>query len=301
MKTAVDRTCIDRFLQHLGIERRLSPHTATNYARDLRALAEFMERGNLSDWKRVDSQHVRVFAARAHAGGLSPRSVQRRLSAVRGFFNYLLRERIVTSNPAVEIRAPKAARRLPGTLDVDQLNQLLDIPAEDALAVRDKAIMELFYSSGLRLDELVGLDIGQLDLPDRTVRVLGKGRKTRVVPVGRKAIEALRAWLRERATLADLDDPALFVGRNGTRLKHRAIQLRIAYWARRKGLPAHVHPHLFRHSFATHLLESSKDLRGVQELLGHADISTTQIYTHLDFAHLARTYDASHPRAKRKT
>jgi len=298
---AHDRNQIDGYLKHLGTERRLSPHTATNYARDLRALAEFMERGNLSDWKRVDSQHVRVFAARAHAGGLSPRSVQRRLSAVRGFFNYLLRERIVTSNPAVEIRAPKAARRLPGTLDVDQLNQLLDIPAEDALAVRDKAIMELFYSSGLRLDELVGLDIGQLDLPDRTVRVLGKGRKTRVVPVGRKAIEALRVWLRERATLADLDDPALFVGRNGTRLKHRAIQLRIAYWARRKGLPAHVHPHLFRHSFATHLLESSKDLRGVQELLGHADISTTQIYTHLDFAHLARTYDASHPRAKRKT
>jgi len=298
---ALDRNQIDGYLKHLGTERRLSPHTATNYARDLRALAEFMERGNLSDWKRVDSQHVRVFAARAHAGGLSPRSVQRRLSAVRGFFNYLLRERIVTSNPAVEIRAPKAARRLPGTLDVDQLNQLLDIPAEDALAVRDKAIMELFYSSGLRLDELVGLDIGQLDLPDRTVRVLGKGRKTRVVPIGRKAIEALRVWLRERATLADLDDPALFVGRNGTRLKHRAIQLRIAYWARRKGLPAHVHPHLFRHSFATHLLESSKDLRGVQELLGHADISTTQIYTHLDFAHLARTYDASHPRAKRKT
>jgi integrase/recombinase XerC len=297
----LDRNHIDGYLKHLGTERRLSPHTATTYARDLRALAEFMERGNLSDWKRVDSQHVRVFAARAHAGGLSPRSVQRRLSAVRGFFNYLLRERIVTSNPAVEIRAPKAARRLPGTLDVDQLNQLLDIPAEDALAVRDKAIMELFYSSGLRLDELVGLDIGQLDLPDRTVRVLGKGRKTRVVPVGRKAIEALRVWLRERATLADLDDPALFVGRNGTRLKHRAIQLRIAYWARRKGLPAHVHPHLFRHSFATHLLESSKDLRGVQELLGHADISTTQIYTHLDFAHLARTYDASHPRAKRKT
>ena len=227
--------------------------------------------------------------------------MQRRLSAVRGFFNYLLRERIVTSNPALEIRAPKAAKRLPGTLDVDQLNQLLDIPAEDALAIRDKAIMELFYSSGLRLDELVGLDMGHLDLADRTVRVLGKGRKTRVVPVGRKAVEALRAWQRERATLAAVEDAALFVGRNGSRLKHRAVQLRIAYWARRKGLPSHVHPHLFRHSFATHLLESSKDLRGVQELLGHADISTTQIYTHLDFAHLARTYDASHPRAKRKT
>ncbi|HEU4779670.1 MAG TPA: tyrosine recombinase XerC [Steroidobacteraceae bacterium] len=296
-----DRNLIAGYLQHLGTERRLSPHTSSNYARDLRALADFMERGNLADWARVDSQHVRVFAARAHAGGLGPRSVQRRLSAVRGFFNYLLRERIVTSNPAVDIRAPKAARRLPGTLDVDQLNQLLDIPPEDALAVRDKAIMELFYSSGLRLDELVGLDIPHLDLADRTVRVLGKGRKTRVVPVGRKAVEALRIWLRERVALADIEDSALFVGRNGARLKHRAVQLRIAYWARRKGLPSHVHPHLFRHSFATHLLESSKDLRGVQELLGHADIATTQIYTHLDFAHLARTYDASHPRAKRKT
>jgi integrase/recombinase XerC len=296
-----DPALIDGYLAHLSKERRLSPHTSSNYARDLRALAEFAERGGLSHWKSLDSQHVRVFAARSHAGGLSPRSVQRRLSAVRGFFNYLLRERVVTSNPAADVRAPKAAKRLPGTLDVDQINQLLDIPPEDALAVRDKAIMELFYSSGLRLDELVSLDFGQLDLADRTVRVLGKGRKQRIVPVGRKAEEALRAWLKERGGLASPDDTAVFVTRNGGRLKHRAIQLRIAYWARRKGLPAHVHPHLFRHSFATHLLESSKDLRGVQELLGHADISTTQIYTHLDFAHLARTYDASHPRAKRKT
>jgi integrase/recombinase XerC len=295
-----DRSLIDGYLAHLAKERRLSPHTASNYARDLRALADFAERGNLPHWKTLDSQHIRVFAARAHAGGLNPRSVQRRLSAVRGFYNYLLRERLVASNPAMDVRAPKAAKRLPGTLDVDQINQLLDIPAEDALAVRDKAIMELFYSSGLRLDELVSLDGGQLDLADRTVRVLGKGRKVRIVPVGRKAAEALRAWLKERGALASPEETAVFVGRNGSRLKHRAIQLRIAYWARRKGLPAHVHPHLFRHSFATHLLESSKDLRGVQELLGHADISTTQVYTHLDFAHLARTYDASHPRAKRK-
>jgi integrase/recombinase XerC len=242
-----------------------------------------------------------VFAARSHASGLDPRSVQRRLSAVRGFFNYLVREGVVAHNPALDVRAPKAAKRLPATLDVDQLNQLLDIPPENALAVRDRAIMELFYSSGLRLAELVGLDITHLDLADRTVRVLGKGAKTRIVPVGRKACEAIRAWLKERSGIAAIEETALFTGQNGTRLKHRAIQLRIAYWARRKGLPAHVYPHLFRHSFATHLLESSKDLRGVQELLGHADISTTQIYTHLDFAHLARTYDASHPRAKRKT
>jgi integrase/recombinase XerC len=297
----VDRTLIDGYLAHLSQERRLSPHTSSNYARDLRALADFAERGGLAHWKTLDSQHIRVFAARAHAGGLSPRSVQRRLSAVRGFFNFLLRERVVTSNPAVDVRAPKAAKRLPGTLDVDQISQLLDIPLEDSLAVRDKAIMELFYSSGLRLDELVNLDLGHLDLADRTVRLLGKGRKQRIVPVGRKAEAALRAWLKDRGGLAKVGETAVFVGQNGARLKHRAIQLRIAHWARRKGLPAHVHPHLFRHSFATHLLESSKDLRGVQELLGHADISTTQIYTHLDFAHLARTYDASHPRAKRKT
>jgi len=297
---ALDRLLVDGYLRHLALERRLSPHTATNYARDLRALADFAERGNL-DWRQVDSQHVRMFAARAHAGGLSPRSVQRRLSATRGFFNYLLREGVVKSNPAVEIRAPKAAKRLPGTLDVDQINQLLDIPPEDALAIRDRAIMELFYSSGLRLDELVGLDLASLDLADRMVRVLGKGSKTRIVPVGRKAIEAIRAWLTARTQVASLEEAAMFVGRNGERLKHRAIQLRIAYWAKRKGLPSRVYPHLFRHSFATHLLESSKDLRGVQELLGHADIATTAIYTHLDFAHLARTYDASHPRAKRKT
>ena len=297
----LDRRWIDGYLAHLARERRLSPHTSSNYARDLAALFEFLERANVRDWKTVDSQHVRMFAARAHAGGLSPRSVQRRLSAVRGYFNYLVREGVAASNPAVEIRAPKAARRLPGTLDVDQITQLLEAPTGDALAVRDRAIMELFYSSGLRLAELVGLGLTDVDLVDRTARVLGKGAKTRIVPVGRKACEAIRAWLRERGALAGIDETALFVGRNGDRLKPRAVQLRIAYWARRAGLPSRVYPHLFRHSFATHLLESSKDLRGVQELLGHADISTTQVYTHLDFAHLARTYDASHPRAKRKT
>jgi integrase/recombinase XerC len=297
----LDRRWIDGYLRHLGKERRLSPHTASNYARDIGALGDFLDRGNVTDWKRVDSQHVRVFAARAHAGGLSPRSVQRRLSAVRSFFGYLVREGVAVSNPAVDIRAPKAPKRLPGTLDVDQITQLLQIPGDDPLAVRDRAIMELFYSSGLRLAELVGLALTDIDLADRTVRVLGKGAKTRIVPVGRKACEAVRAWLKERAALAAIDETALFVGRNGERLKPRAIQLRIAQWARRAGLPARVYPHLFRHSFATHLLESSKDLRGVQELLGHADISTTQVYTHLDFAHLARTYDASHPRAKRKS
>jgi integrase/recombinase XerC len=193
-----DRGEIDAYLRHLGKERRLSPHTSSNYARDIGALADFLERGNVNEWKRVDSQHVRVFAARAHAGGLSPRSVQRRLSAVRSFFTFLAREGVVAGNPAVDIRAPKAAKRLPGTLDVDQITQLLQVPGDDPLAVRDRAIMELFYSSGLRLAELVGLDLTHIDLADRTVRVLGKGAKTRIVPVGRKACEG-RARLAERA------------------------------------------------------------------------------------------------------
>jgi integrase/recombinase XerC len=219
---------------------------------------------------------------------------------VRTFYEFLLREGVVRSNPANEIRAPKAPRRLPSTLDADQMGRLLEIDGNESLSIRDRAIMELLYSSGLRLAELVGLDLPNLDLRDRTVRVLGKGSKTRIVPVGRKAVESLGAWLKERSGIARPDEAALFVGRNGRRLGPRAIQARVAGWARRQGLGVHVHPHLFRHSFASHLLESSGELRGVQELLGHADISTTQIYTHLDFQHLARIYDASHPRARRK-
>ncbi len=203
MTPGIDRRWIDGYLTHLAKERRLSPHTSSNYARDIGALADFLEHAGVGDWKRVDSQHVRMFAARAHAGGLGPRSVQRRLSAVRGFFGFLVREGAAASNPAMDIRAPKAARRLPGTLDVDQIAQLLEAPRGDALALRDRAIMELFYSSGLRLAELVGLAITDVDLADRTVRVLGKGSKTRIVPVGRKACEAMRAWLRERGALAD--------------------------------------------------------------------------------------------------
>jgi integrase/recombinase XerC len=197
------------------------------------------------------------------------------------------------------VRAPKAARRLPQTLDADQMARLLEIPAGEPFATRDRAMMELLYSSGLRLAEIVALDLGSLDLRDRVVHVLGKGRKARVVPVGRVAIRALEQWLVERAGLARPGEEALFIGRSGRRLGRRAVELRVAYWARRQGLPAHVYPHLFRHSFASHLLESGAELRGVQELLGHADIATTQIYTHLDFQHLARIYDATHPRARR--
>jgi integrase/recombinase XerC len=311
---------VSRFRRYMSSERRLSIHTDTSYARDLAALVKFCDRSGLGEWSALDTQHVRTFAAHSHAAGLAPRSIQRRLSAVRSFYEFLLREgrsggegptaapgagqrrrtQRITRNPAHEVRAPKAVRRLPQTLDADQMARLLQIPAGGRLISRDRAIMELLYSSGLRLAELVGLDVTSLDLKDRMVQVLGKGKKTRIVPVGRAAAEALRLWLKERAAVAKEQEAALFVGRSGARLGPRAVQARVAYWARRQGLGMHVHPHLFRHSFASHLLESSGELRGVQELLGHADISTTQIYTHLDFQHLARIYDATHPRARRK-
>ncbi len=296
---------IDRFLDHLALERRLSGHTIAAYRHDLRALAGFCGRRKLGAWLSVDHAQVRAFAAGEHAGGLGPRSVQRRLSAARSFFSYLEREGAAAQNPATGVRAPRAKKRLPATMDADQMAKLLAFRVDDRLSARDKAIMELFYSSGLRLAELVGLNVSAIDLDDRTVRVLGKGNRTRIVPVGRYAINALRTWLHERSALLKTagnkaDGAALFLGRGGRRLAARAVQLRVRTWARRQGLGVHVHPHLFRHSFATHLLESSGNLRGVQELLGHADIATTQIYTHLDFQHLAKVYDAAHPRARRR-
>jgi len=298
--TPAARDWLQRYARHLATERRYSPHTCSAYARDLAHLSDWCEQHQLADWSDLDAQQLRTFAARAHAGGLGARSIQRRLSAVRNFYAFLLREGAARNNPAIDIRAPKAKRMLPKALDADQMGRLLDWSPQTPLEVRDLAMMELFYSSGLRLAELVGLDLLQMDLADRTVRVLGKGSKTRIVPVGGKAIAALRAWLSQRSVFAKPDTSAVFVGRNGQRLGARAIQLRVAEAARRQGLPVTVNPHLFRHSFATHLLESSQDLRSVQELLGHADISTTQVYTHLDFQHLARVYDEAHPRARRK-
>jgi integrase/recombinase XerC len=307
---AGQREWIERFLGHLNGERRLSRHTIEAYRHDLGRLAAFCDARAIGGWTALGNPQVRAFAAAEHGAGLGPRSVQRRLSAVRTFYDYLLREGLGLReglrgvNPAHEVRAPKTAKRLPVTLDVDQMGRLLAFRATDSLSARDKAIMELFYSSGLRLAELVGLDLADIDLSDRTARVLGKGAKTRIVPIGRHAVAALRAWLKERATLlgggpAALQS-ALFVGRAGRRLAARAVQLRVGAWARRQGLEMHVHPHMFRHSFATHLLESGGDLRGVQELLGHSDIGTTQVYTHVDFQHLAAVYDAAHPRARRR-
>lgn len=289
------------FFKYLSVERRMSPHTDSNYRRDLKRFVGHCDRNELADWDRVDGQHVRSFAAAEHRQGASPRTIQRRLSAIRSFYNFLLREGAAKLNPAVDVQAPKAKKRLPATIDVDQMARLLSFRTDEEVSVRDKAMMELFYSSGLRLSELVGLDLIDIDLADRTVRVLGKGNKTRVVPVGKQAVEAISRWLPERTKLADVGNTALFVGVRGERISPRSVQKQVGEWAKRQGLGVHVHPHMFRHSFATHLLESSHNLRGVQELLGHANIATTQIYTHLDFQHLAKIYDAAHPRARRKT
>jgi integrase/recombinase XerC len=288
------------FLKRLATERRLSPHTVEAYERDLHALLEFCEREQIASFTALDSFNVRRFAAESHRRGLGARSVARRLSAVRTFLGYLIETGVLKSNAGVHVQAPKAPKRLPATLDADQVASLLAISGDDPVTLRDRAILELFYSSGLRLAELVGLNLGDVDAADRTVRVLGKGSKARVVPVGKQALAALNDWLAVRAELARAGELALFVGRRGDRVSPRTVQKRVNAWAKRQGTPTGVHPHMLRHSFATHVLESSRNLRAVQELLGHASLSTTQIYTHLDFQHLASVYDQAHPRARKR-
>ena len=290
---------IDAFLHHLQTERRLSANTCKHYQRDLAELLNWCNHTGIRHWKKLGTHHVRQYAAQCHRRGLGGRSIQRRLSALRSFYNYLLREQAVSLNPGLDVRAPKAEHHLPDTLTVDDITRMLTVNTRDTLAIRDLAILELMYSSGLRLAELVALDCADVDFNERVVRVTGKGSKTRVVPIGDKAVTALRAWLKLRPQQLAEGEAALFTGRNGTRLGARAIQKRVKEWARKQGIPGDLHPHTLRHSFASHLLESSGDLRAVQELLGHADISTTQIYTHLDFQHLAQVYDKAHPRARK--
>ncbi len=292
---------IDRFIEHLEFERRLATLTCKNYRRDLRALDDWCDEAGVESWDDLDSEHVRAWAAACFRRGLGSKSIQRRWSAARTFFRYLLREKHVRKNPVQSVTAPKAPKRLPGNLDADRMARLLDIKGDGPLVDRDRAILELLYSSGLRLAELTQLNLGDVDLIDATVRVTGKGNKERIVPVGRQARDAVRGWSRSRVQLANEDERALFVSSRGSRLSRRAVQARVTHWAKRQGIDTRVYPHLFRHSFATHLLESSHDLRAVQELLGHANISTTQVYTHLDFQHLAQIYDQTHPRAKLKS
>ncbi len=290
----------EQFLNHLRFERRLSPRTTEAYQRDLKNFCQWAAEQTITAWDHLTQQQVRQFIAWRHRNGTAAKSLQRELSTLRSLYRYLLRERLVTANPAQGVRAPKVQRKLPTTLDADQLAQLLDHPENDPLAVRDFAIMELFYSSGLRLSELVTIDFGQIDMDEAAVVVTGKGNKIRVVPVGTQARQAIQRWMRIRGVMANETERALFVSQRGSRLSPRAIQQRLSHWSKRLNLPQQIHPHMLRHSFATHLLESSGDLRAVQELLGHADISTTQIYTHLDFQHLAQVYDRAHPRAKKR-
>ena len=289
---------VSRFLAEMAHQRRASPHTLAAYRRDLARLQEFAADSTL---ETLEFHRIRRYAMQLHSQGLAPRSIARMLSAWRAFYRWLGRHGEIGRNPVDGIRAPKAPRKLPKALAVDQTKALLDAVAEDELESRDKAMFELFYSSGLRLAELAAIDWpGGLDLTEGEIIVTGKRGKTRCIPVGDLARTALLAWLALRPQIAAATEPALFVNRLGGRLSPRSIERRLARWAQKQGLGLHVHPHMLRHSFASHLLQSSGDLRAVQELLGHAAIGTTQIYTHLDFQHLAKVYDSAHPRARKK-
>lgn len=288
------------FLRHLKVEKRASAHTCNNYRRDLKQLYHYCSAQSINSWDAVSAADMRNYVATRHRKGLQGSSIQRELSAIRSFFCFLLTKRLLQINPAQHIRAPKQARKLPKTLDVDQINGLLDAGADSKLEIRDVAMFELFYSSGLRLSELASLNVGDIDFAAFTVIVrLGKGRKSRLLPVGEKALAALKSWLNVRQP-AKPNEQGLFLNHHGARLSNRGIQYRLKQWCQQKGISEPMHPHMLRHSFASHLLENSRDLRAVQELLGHSNISTTQIYTHLDFQHLAKIYDDAHPRAKKK-
>lgn len=292
---------IQAYLDYLRFERRLAAHTLAAYARDLTHFSAWCEQHKFVPWEITEQQPIRHYASACHRQGLSAKSLQRRLSCLRGFYGYRLREGLTNKNPAEGVRAPKVERKLPATLDVDQMAHLLTVPGDAPLDKRDRAMLELFYSAGLRLSELAALNVRDMQQLDGVLRILGKGNKERQVPIGKMADQAVQDWLKVRGQLADLDESALFVSQRGGRLGHRAIEQRIQQRAIQQGMPRHVHPHMLRHAFASHLLESSSDLRAVQELLGHSDISTTQIYTHLDYQHLARVYDQAHPRARKQT
>lgn len=293
------------FYRYLQSERRYSPHTIQAYRRDI---SQFIRLQRLSedqslDWQRINQADIRRCVASLHRDGLSGKSLQRWLSTMRSLFTFLCREQRAPNNPAVGVPAPKAAKRLPKTLNVDEINQLLTKPAgtqDTVLMQRDNAMLELMYACGLRLSELSGLKLNDIDWQQHTVLVTGKGQKQRRVPFGKKAAAAINGWLTQRKEMASADETKLFVSRRGTGLSNSSIQKRLKTIALNRDMHTNVHPHMLRHSFASHILESSNDLRAVQELLGHANLSTTQIYTHLDFQHLAGVYDSAHPRARKK-
>lgn len=294
---------VEQFITYGKQVRRLSPHTLSSYQRDLLSFSQWLAQQAVPAWSAVKKHHVRQYSAQLFRRGMSSTSIQRQLSSVRSLFRYLIHEGYCHNNPADGVSAPKKAQRLPVTLDAETLSDTLNRGAQehdDPLKIRDQAIIELLYSSGLRLSEAVNLNLHDLDRRDGVVRVTGKGNKTRVVPVGSAALEAIRLWLRERSQLAAHSaETALFLNHRGQRLGPRGMQKRLREYGLEQGLPQRLHPHMLRHSFASHLLQASGDMRALQELLGHADLATTQIYTHLDFQYLAKAYDDAHPRAKR--
>lgn len=298
MGTLENASSVALFLEQLANQRQASPHTISNYGRDLRKLVKF---ANATELRQLQSAQINRFIMQMHGAGLAPRSIARTLSSWRAYYRWLAQRSAIPHNPCASVRTPKQPRLLPRSLTLEQAAALLDAPAQDLLDIRDKAMFELFYSSGLRLSELADLDWNSgLDLREAQVRVSGKRNKTRVVPIGNKATAAIGLWLARRAEIAHAGESALFVGSRGRRISGRSIQLRLERWTKLHGLGIHVTPHMLRHSFASHVLQSSGDLRAVQDMLGHANISTTQIYTHLDFQHLAKVYDTAHPRAKRR-
>lgn len=283
----------------LRIEKQVSPHTLQNYQRQLVAASDLLLEMGIDAWEDVDSSSIRLLLTQSHKKGLSAKSIGLRLVALRQWFVYLIKIGKITSNPTLGIKSPKVGKHLPKNIDAEQMIQLLDVQSDMPSDIRDIAIMELMYSSGLRLSELQGLNLEEMDLKAREVKVNGKGSKERIVPIGSKALNAMNLWLNVRSQFKP-KDTAVFINQRGTRLSHRSIQLILKKWGEKQGLESHLHPHKLRHSFATHMLESSGDLRAVQELLGHSSLSTTQVYTHLNFQHLAKIYDSAHPRAKRQ-
>ena len=288
---------LDQFLNYIKFEKRLSELTIKNYQHDINRLIK------LNDKKltEINSEDIRLSLTKLHASGLSGKSLSRILSSWRGCFLFLNKSQLMKYDPTSGIKAPKAKKKLPQTLSIDQVFNLINIPQTGFIDTRDKAILEFFYSSGLRLSELVNIHISDIDMSEQTLKVLGKGNKFRIVPIGRKAIEELNLWILQRNKLNKiLDSELLFLNQHGKKLTARAIQYRLKFWAQKNNIPENIHPHLLRHSFASHVLQSSQDLRAVQELLGHSNISTTQIYTHLDFQHLSKIYDQAHPRSKKR-
>jgi integrase/recombinase XerC len=292
---------LENFLRQMEVEKRASRHTVSSYKRDIHHLLNFCNSKAIANWQDLKQADIRTHIANRHRSAIGSKSLQRELSAMRSFFNFMMKNHKLEINPAAQVRAPKQARKLPKTLDVDQITGLLEAGTTTILEIRDLAIFELFYSSGLRLSELSALNLTDIDVNDRSLRVIaGKGGKSRLLPVGSKAIAAIENWLPHRQKMATASESAVFISKQGKRIGPRNIESRLALWCKKKGINEHIHPHMLRHSFASHLLESSQDLRAVQDLLGHANIGTTQIYTHINFQHLAEVYDNAHPRAKKK-